>query len=42
MQTQQEISRKKLQRRVGITYEVVVDGHDEQGRAIARSYARSA
>jgi len=41
MQAQQEISARKLQRRIGVTYEVVVDGHDDAGRAIARSYAEA-
>ncbi len=39
MLLQAEISAKKLARRVGQTLRVLIDGYDEDGRAIARSYA---
>ncbi len=38
MQAQQEISARRLERKVGRTLEVIVDGFDERG-AIARSHA---
>lgn len=41
METQREVSAAKLQDRIGKTYEVVVDGRDEKGRALARSYAEA-
>lgn len=41
METQREISAAKLQDRIGVTYEVVVDDITDDGQAIARSFAEA-